>query len=106
MIIIGINFGHDAAVAIIRNGIVLAAIEEEKVSRIKQDFGWPRNALHRLLADHEIDPSEVSWAILKAYEQFGVERNGFDDLLDKYSDRFERAEDEYNADYLFHFFCR
>ncbi len=32
MIIIGINFGHDAAVAIIRNGKVLAAIEEEKVS--------------------------------------------------------------------------
>jgi carbamoyltransferase len=67
MIIIGINFGHDAAVAIIRNGKVLAAIEEEKVSRIKQDFGWPRNALNRLLAEHSIKPSEVD-AIVMATE--------------------------------------
>ena len=67
MIIIGINFGHDAAVAIIRNGIVLAAIEEEKVSRIKQDFGWPRNALNRLLAEYSIKFSEVD-AIVMATE--------------------------------------
>ena len=67
MIIIGINFGHDAAVAIIRNGKVLAAIEEEKVSRIKQDFGWPRNSLKRLLAEHSIKPSEVD-AIVMATE--------------------------------------
>ena len=93
MIIIGINFGHDAAVAIIRNGIVLAAIEEEKVSRIKQDFGWPRNALHRLLADHEIDPSEVSYFVFT---------NEITSNLGKYETkyRFTKEKTDKNLEYL------
>lgn len=60
MIIIGVNFGHDSSVAIVKNGKLLAAIEEEKVSRIKQDFGWPKKAIARLFLEHSIKPEEVS----------------------------------------------
>ena len=60
MIIVGVNFGHDAAVAIIRNGKVLAAIEEEKVSRmspIEQDSGTKMNRSIDLLKklNHYLD---------------------------------------------------
>lgn len=60
MIILGINFGHDSSATIIRDGKILAAIEEEKVSRIKQDFGWPRMAIERLFSEYEIEKNDVS----------------------------------------------
>jgi len=45
MKILGINFSHDSAVAYIENGKIVYALEEEKASRIKQDFGWPTQAI-------------------------------------------------------------
>jgi carbamoyltransferase len=63
MIILGINFGHDCSVALLRDGKLLAAIEEEKVSRKKQDFGWPRQAIDRLLAEHEIKKGDVNYIV-------------------------------------------
>lgn len=63
MIILGINFGHDCSVALIRKGKLVAAIEEEKVSRKKQDFGWPRKAIERLLHEHNLRPSDVDYVV-------------------------------------------
>ena len=60
MIVLGINFGHDSSVCIIRNGKIIASIEEEKVSRVKQDFGWPRQAINRLFKEYDIRKEEIS----------------------------------------------
>lgn len=59
MLILGVNFGHDASVCIIQDGKIIAAIEEEKVSRIKQDFGWPRHAISRLFEEHHLQKEAV-----------------------------------------------
>lgn len=58
-IILGINFSHDSAVALIINGKIVAAIEEEKTSRVKQDFGWPQTAINRILHENKLDPSSI-----------------------------------------------
>jgi len=59
MNILGINFGHDASVVYLQNGILKFAIEEEKISRVKQDFGWPRQALKRLFFEHDLLPTDI-----------------------------------------------
>lgn len=59
MNIIGINFGHDSAATLIKNGKILYSIEEEKISRIKQDIGWPTNAIEIILKQAEITPKEI-----------------------------------------------
>ena len=59
MIVLGINFSHDAALTIIRDGKILAAIEEEKTSRVKQEFGWPATACLKLLKEFGIQPQDV-----------------------------------------------
>lgn len=59
MIILGVNFSHDSALTIIKNGAIIASIEEEKTSRIKQDFGWPVTACKKLLGEHGITPEQV-----------------------------------------------
>ncbi len=60
MIILGINFGHDSSVCILKDGKIIAAIEEEKVSRVKQDFGWPRKSIDRLFDEYNITKEDVN----------------------------------------------
>lgn len=59
MNIVGINFSHDASVAIIQGNKIVAAMEEEKMSRVKQDIGWPVNAINRLFSEHSIKPQDI-----------------------------------------------
>ena len=46
MDVLGIScYYHDAAAALVRDGVVIAAAEEERFSRRKHDHGFPRNAI-------------------------------------------------------------
>ena len=46
MHILGIScFYHDAAAAILRDGVLLAAAEEERFTRKKHDYDFPRHAI-------------------------------------------------------------
>ncbi|MEN3340134.1 MAG: carbamoyltransferase [Acidobacteriota bacterium] len=46
MRILGVScYFHDAAAAILDNGRLIAAAEEERFSRVKHDFGFPRRAI-------------------------------------------------------------
>ncbi|MBK5298438.1 MAG: hypothetical protein JJE40_14900 [Vicinamibacteria bacterium] len=45
MNILGIScYFHDAAAALVRDGALVAAAEEERFSRIKHDFSFPSSA--------------------------------------------------------------
>lgn len=62
MIILGISaFYHDSAAALIVDGKVIAALEEERFSRIKHDNAFPLAAITRLLqmANYTIDDVDV-----------------------------------------------
>src|SRR3954468_225108 len=52
MHILGVScYFHDASAAILRDGVLLAAAEEERFSRVKHDFGFPTHAIQFCL-DH------------------------------------------------------
>jgi len=59
-LILGINAGHDSAVCLISNGEIVYAIEEEKISRIKQDIGWPELAVERILKESNLSPKDIN----------------------------------------------
>lgn len=60
MLILGINAYHpDAAVALMRDGKVIWAAEEERYSRIKHASGFPVLALRDCLNDNEIDAASI-----------------------------------------------
>ena len=46
MIILGINDAHDASACLIRNGKLVFAIQEERLTRIKNMGGFPFCASH------------------------------------------------------------
>lgn len=60
-IILGINTGHgDSSAAIIVDGELVAAAEEERFSRIKHDASFPEKSIIYCLRQAGIDPSEVT----------------------------------------------
>jgi len=62
--ILGIScFYRDAAAAVVRDGLLIAAAEEERFSRKKHDYGFPHRAIDFCLAEAGIAPSEVEYAV-------------------------------------------
>src|ERR1041384_3732719 len=60
MYILGINAYHgDAAAAIIRDGRLIAAAEEERFNRVKHSAGFPAHAIKFCLAEAGIGPEEL-----------------------------------------------
>ena len=51
MITLGINYSqmHDSSACIVRDGELLFAVAEERISRLKHDAGFPRNAIRACL---------------------------------------------------------
>ncbi len=51
MLTLGINYSqmHDSSACIVRNGELLFAVAEERISRLKHDAGFPKNAIRACL---------------------------------------------------------
>ena len=78
--IIGIScYYHDSAAALIQNGIVLNAIQEERLSRIKHDSSFPINSIKEILRINKLSLSNVDHIVF--YEKPFVK---FERLMDTY----------------------
>jgi len=59
--VLGISaFYHDSAAAIVRDGEIIAAAQEERFSRKKHDPRFPANAINYCLEEAEIEPSDLA----------------------------------------------
>jgi len=47
--VLGFNATHDAAAVLLRDGVPVAAVEEERLSRVKHHFGMPEKSIARVL---------------------------------------------------------
>ncbi len=62
--IIGISaFYHDSAAALVENGRVIAAAQEERFTRRKHDPGFPRHALAYCLDEAGATLEEIDWVV-------------------------------------------
>ena len=58
--VLGIScFYHDSAAALLRDGRVIAACQEERLSRKKHDAGFPSHAIRYVLREAGIGPGEL-----------------------------------------------
>jgi carbamoyltransferase len=58
--ILGISaFYHDSAAALVRDGEIVAAAQEERFTRKKHDAGYPRNAIYFVLAEAGLKIADV-----------------------------------------------
>lgn len=64
MYILGIScYYHDSAAVLIKDGIVVAASEEERFSRIKHDSSFPKLSINFCLKKAGITPKEISYVV-------------------------------------------
>jgi carbamoyltransferase len=64
MDILGIScFFHDAAAVLLRDGLLVAAAEEERFSRKKHDYSFPENAIQFCLEKGKIQGHELDYVV-------------------------------------------
>src|SRR5688500_579664 len=65
--------GHDSAAVLLRDGQILSAIEEERLSRVKHCNFFPARAIRRCLESHGLSLADVD-RIAFNMEEGGCER--------------------------------
>ncbi|SHF91939.1 carbamoyltransferase [Vibrio gazogenes] len=71
--ILGISaFYHDSAVALLRDGEILSAVQEERFSRVKNDDVFPKNAMEWILQQHNVTMEHIDYVIFyeKPFNKF------------------------------------
>jgi len=78
--ILGISaFYHDSAACLVKDGEIIAAAQEERFTRKKHDFNFPRNAISYCLKEAKIDKDKLDYVIF--YEKPFIK---FERILDTY----------------------
>jgi len=73
MHILGLSFFyHDSAAALLRDGALVAAAEEERFSRIKHDFGFPDLSIRFCLEEAGIEAGDLDYVVFyeKPFQKF------------------------------------
>src|SRR5207245_1678837 len=77
MIVLGISETHCATAAILRDGEIVGCASEERFSRLKNDAGYPRQAVDALLRELRLTAADidvVALAGLRAYSREWMNR--------------------------------
>ena len=64
MYILGLSaFYHDSAACLINDGEIIAAVQEERFTRIKYDSNFPVNAITYCLTEAKIVPDKIDYIV-------------------------------------------
>lgn len=75
MNILGVScYYHDAAAALVRDGLVVAGAEEERFTRRKHDSGFPRNAIRYCLDEARLSGADLDAVVFYDKPQKKLER--------------------------------
>ena len=104
--VIGIHMGHNSSVALIREGVLAAGIQEERITRIKNQGDFPAQSLQAVSRDMRRGTANglcfaYAWkrlvrsvwqkdAVLK---QYGVRRRGLMNLVKRSARKLPGASD-------------
>ncbi len=78
--IIGIScFYHDSAAALVKNGEIVSAVQEERFTRIKHDNSFPENSIKYILKSQNINLEEIDYFVF--YEKPFLK---FDRIIETY----------------------
>lgn len=64
MLILGIHDGHNATAALLKDGKIIAAISEERLTRIKNDAGYPKHAVDKVLEICNCSAKDIDYVAL------------------------------------------
>ena len=59
MLVLGVHDGHNSSAALVRDGVLLCAIGEERLNLQKHAYGYPSNAIKEVLRVTQVDVSSI-----------------------------------------------
>ena len=68
MIILGICDSIESHACIVKNGELIAAISEERLTRIKADAGYPKRSIEKVLQIAKIKSQEIDIVALAGFD--------------------------------------
>ena len=73
MYILGITDGDDAGAVLLKEGRIVAAVNEERLNRMKMSIGFPRLSIPEVIRLGGIEPQEISHVAVAAFaEKFSL----------------------------------
>ena len=76
MYILGISaFYHDSAACLIKNGEIIAAVQEERFTRKKHDQAFPSQSIKYCLKEANIDAEQINSIVFRVRTGGGTERD-------------------------------
>ena len=85
MIILGMHFGHDGAVSVIKDGKIISYISRERTSRVKHAIGITTNELDLALGEAQITVNDIDYCTIVSTQNMEI-LNG---LINDFSISFE-----------------
>jgi carbamoyltransferase len=73
ILVLGINDGHDAGAALVKNGLAIAAVQEERLNNTKHFTGIPEKSIFEVFRISKADPSDVNLICLVSFDPPGIE---------------------------------
>ena len=73
MIILGISLSHDAGAAVIKDGRIISAVNEERLNRVKMYWGFPKLSISEAIKLANINPSEIDYVAVSNLTMTGME---------------------------------
>ena len=73
MIILGISLSHDAGAAIIKDGKIISAVNEERLNRVKMYWGFPELSIKKVIELANVNPSEIDYVAVSTLTMTGME---------------------------------
>ncbi len=81
MIILGITDGDDGGACLIKDGVLTAAVSEERLNRKKMSIGFPALSIKEVMRLSKVEPSEVDYVAMASFREgfhpTTVENNGW-----------------------------
>ena len=74
MIVLGICDSHEAHACVVRDGVLVAAMSEERLTRLKADMGYPRRAIDAVLRLANVTPEEIDVVAIAGQKDTAFQR--------------------------------
>ncbi len=91
MIILGINDGHNCGACLFKNGQLLISLTEEKITRKKNEYGFPIESIKLCLKKTQLNYSKIDYISVATLnlppKYFAVKRNTNFNLSDYKSEQ-------------------
>lgn len=96
MYLLGIHDGHNASAALMKNGKIIDAVQEERFNKIKNFGGFPKNSINYILKKNKINYHNIDEFIFASEISYFKGLENRENVLKKYNTNFHSGSSNFH----------